>query len=77
MLVFIAHACGQPKVTDCGICGVAFLSLHHACALRICHYLLWYAIALDSQHCGLVVRVPGYTSRGPGSTPGFNTFPEK
>jgi hypothetical protein len=27
--------------------------------------------------CGLVVRVPGYISRGPGSIPGTNRFIEK
>jgi hypothetical protein len=27
--------------------------------------------------CGLVVRVPGYRSRGPGSIPGTNIFSEK
>jgi hypothetical protein len=27
--------------------------------------------------CGLVVRVPGYTSRGPGSIPGATGFSEK
>jgi hypothetical protein len=27
--------------------------------------------------CGLVVRVPGYSFRGPGSIPGATRFPEK
>jgi hypothetical protein len=27
--------------------------------------------------CGLVVRIPGYRSRGPDSTPGATIFPEK
>jgi hypothetical protein len=27
--------------------------------------------------CGLVVRVPGYRSRGPGSVPGTARFTEK
>jgi hypothetical protein len=27
--------------------------------------------------CGLVVRVPGYRSRGPGTIPGTTRFPEK
>jgi hypothetical protein len=27
--------------------------------------------------CGLVIRVPGYRSRGPGSIPGATTFSEK
>jgi hypothetical protein len=27
--------------------------------------------------CGLVVSVPGYRSRGPGSIPGATRFPEK
>jgi hypothetical protein len=31
-----------------------------------------------SDHlCGLVVRVPGYRSRSPGSTPGATRFSEK
>jgi hypothetical protein len=27
--------------------------------------------------CGIVVRVPGYRSRGPGSIPGTNNFSER
>jgi hypothetical protein len=29
------------------------------------------------RFCGLVVRVPGYKSRGPSSIPGANRFSEK
>jgi hypothetical protein len=29
------------------------------------------------RRCGLVVRVPGYRSRGPGSIPGATRFCEK
>jgi hypothetical protein len=32
---------------------------------------------LDDRFCGLVVRVPGYRSRGPGSIPDATRFPEK
>jgi hypothetical protein len=35
-------------------------------------------ISLIVDHlCGLVVIVPGYRSRGPGSIPGTTRFPEK
>jgi hypothetical protein len=27
--------------------------------------------------CGIVIRVPGYRSKGPGSIPGATTFSEK
>jgi hypothetical protein len=30
-----------------------------------------------TPYCGLVVRVPGYRSRGPGSIPGYTRFSEK
>jgi hypothetical protein len=32
---------------------------------------------LNDRLCGLVVRVPGYSSRGPGSIPGATRFSEK
>jgi hypothetical protein len=31
----------------------------------------------DDRLCGLVLRVPGYRSRGPGSIPGATRFSEK
>jgi hypothetical protein len=31
----------------------------------------------EDRLCGLVVIVPGYRSRGPGSIPGATTFSEK
>jgi hypothetical protein len=34
-------------------------------------------ILICDRLCGLVVRVPGYRSRGPGSIPGANRFSEK
>jgi hypothetical protein len=34
-------------------------------------------LGMERSLCGLVVRVPGYRSRGPGSIPGSTTFPEK
>jgi hypothetical protein len=36
----------------------------------------WYITILDSL-CGVVVRVPGYRSRGQGSIPGATRFSEK
>jgi hypothetical protein len=35
-----------------------------------------YPFAID-HFCGLVVSVPGYRSRGPGSNPGATRFSEK
>jgi hypothetical protein len=32
---------------------------------------------MNDRLCGLVVRVPGYRSRGPGSIPGATRFSEK
>jgi hypothetical protein len=32
---------------------------------------------LEDRLCGLVVRVPGYRARSPGSIPGANRFYEK
>jgi hypothetical protein len=34
-------------------------------------------IIIDDRLCGLVVRVPGYKIRGPGSIPGATRFSEK
>jgi hypothetical protein len=34
-------------------------------------------IILEDRLCGLVVRVPGYRSRGPGLIPGTNGFSEE
>jgi hypothetical protein len=31
---------------------------------------------LHDRHCGLVVRIPGYRSRGPGSIPAATKFSE-
>jgi hypothetical protein len=36
--------------------------------------ILFYVNALSPVYCGLVVRVPGYGSRGPGSIPGATRF---
>jgi hypothetical protein len=41
---------------------------------------LWYCLFksyVRDRVCGLVVRVPGYRSRGPGSIPNAVRFPEK
>jgi hypothetical protein len=35
------------------------------------------AYPLRDRLCGLVIRVPGYRSRGPGSIPGATSFSEK
>jgi hypothetical protein len=35
------------------------------------------AYFIGDRLCGLVVRVPGYRSRGPGSIPGTTIFSEK
>jgi hypothetical protein len=40
-------------------------------------YEIWYVMWLEDRLCGLVLRVPGYRSRGPGSIPGATRFPEK
>jgi hypothetical protein len=34
-------------------------------------------IVVDDRLCGLVARVPGYRSRGPGSIPGATRFSER
>jgi hypothetical protein len=40
--------------------------------------ILFYVVGEVSDHlCGLVVRVPGYRSRAPGSIPGATRFSEK
>jgi hypothetical protein len=36
-----------------------------------------YYLERNGLLCGLVVRVPGYRSRGPGSIPGTTKFSEK
>jgi hypothetical protein len=53
----------------------------------ICTHSQWYAhlmriinsldVAIFDRLCGLVVRVPGYRSRGPGSISGTTKFYEK
>jgi hypothetical protein len=40
-------------------------------------YLLLLLLLLSDRLCGLVVRVLGYRSRGPGQIPGATRFPEK
>jgi hypothetical protein len=34
-------------------------------------------VVISDRLCGLVIRVPGYRSRGPGSIPGATRFSEK
>jgi hypothetical protein len=45
----------------------------------VCEHLYTISESLHSSDrlCGLVVRVPGYRSRGPGSIPGATRFSEK
>jgi hypothetical protein len=43
---------------------------------KIDYYLIPIYANID-RLCGLVVRVPGYRSRGPGSIPGSTRFPGK
>jgi hypothetical protein len=40
------------------------------------HYYTFHILIIDCL-CGLVVRVPGYISRGPGSIPSAIRFSEK
>jgi hypothetical protein len=40
-------------------------------------YIYIYIYIYIYRVCGLVVRVPGYRSRGPGSIPGATRFSEK
>jgi hypothetical protein len=44
-------------------------------------YIIYFVLGVDCRlfHrlCDLVVRVPGYRSRGPGSIPGATRFSEK
>jgi hypothetical protein len=41
------------------------------------NWLFKYYLERNDRLCGLVVRVPGYISRGPGSIPGATRFSEK
>jgi hypothetical protein len=48
---------------------------HLVAAFRGLHF---YILSAQKDHlCGLVVRVPGYRSRGPGSVPGAARFSDK
>jgi hypothetical protein len=38
---------------------------------------IWLTYSSEDRLCALVVRVPGYKSRGPGSIPGTTRFSEK
>jgi hypothetical protein len=51
------------------------LALYSSHCLEIFQKLL--EITPPDRLCGLVVRVPGYRSRGPGFTLGATRFPEK
>jgi hypothetical protein len=45
--------------------------------LPVRYELNLYVMKEVDRLCGLVVRVPGYRSRGPGSIPGATRFSEK
>jgi hypothetical protein len=45
--------------------------------LPIIYIYIYIYIYIQDRLCGLVVRVPGYRSRGPGSIPGATRFSEK
>jgi hypothetical protein len=49
------------------LCSVHFIS---AC-------ILYFYKVIADRLCGLVLRVPGYRARGPGSIPGATKFSEK
>jgi hypothetical protein len=45
--------------------------------LKYTHVANFYIIIIIDRFCGLVVRVPGYSSRGPGSILDATRFSEK
>jgi hypothetical protein len=50
--------------------------LHRQADVAESKNILWNAF-MPNRLCGLVVRVPGYRSRGPGSIPDATRFSEK
>jgi hypothetical protein len=53
---------------------------HHSIisfSVSTCYFFLNFVLLSMDRLCGLVVRVPGYRSRGPGFIPGATTFSEK
>jgi hypothetical protein len=46
-------------------------------ACRLQKIVFFFMFSYFDRLCGLVVRVPGYKSRGPGSIPGTTRFSEK
>jgi hypothetical protein len=46
-------------------------------AKKLFQFILYHLWIERDRLCGLVVRVPGYSSRGPGSIPGTTRFSEK
>jgi hypothetical protein len=59
------------------IAGIALLLFLMKCLnLEIYTNLNNKLVRFRDRLCGLVVRVPGYRSRGPGSIPGATRFPE-
>jgi hypothetical protein len=61
------------------------IGIHNGCRteeagsvlLILNHFILDIIWFPSDRLCGLVFRVPGYRSRGPGPIPGATSFPEK
>jgi hypothetical protein len=68
-----------PNVSECVNTGKVndrrFRTRQHKVISLACIFKLEYP--LSDRLCGLVARVPGYRSRGPGSIPGATGFSEK
>jgi hypothetical protein len=63
----------QRFVLRCRLCERNFSSVFNYFFCQIILHLVHYVY----RFCGLMVRVPGYRSRGPGSIPGTTRIPEK
>jgi hypothetical protein len=66
------HECNHEERPSCQ--QISFLIMLRLGSLS--HDLEWHGHSLD-RLCGLVGRVPGYRSSGPGSIPGATRFYEK
>jgi hypothetical protein len=53
------------------------ISVDHLGLTLLLYLLINLFIVIFDRLCGLVVRVPGYRSRGPGSIPSATSFSEK
>jgi hypothetical protein len=63
------HIDVRPRLFRGSRCG----NVNSCCSFVLCWCCCWCLV----HPCGLVVRVPGYRSRGPGSIPGATRFSEK